>query len=264
MFFFIGELIPKELLNNADFALNVGNFTVKIEGNRISCITDSTYEESFDREIREPAIRAMNCVPIAQAVVTLRQLSIDLVTWIEIKLPTGDIFNKVVLGHFLSPSGLPINNQSFLSDFGFGLRYANQAFTEVTFKVALEDFSRAIGSAWDECIYHCQHCLEAVRDYFGKEKRGWEVMRQKLKLEETELKVITDFSAVYVRHGSAREQLQNLTAQDKSSKAQDSLKVCQKVIASFSKYLNAYGCHSSLVHERGMLRYSFLDEELGP
>ncbi|MBU2608767.1 MAG: hypothetical protein KKF26_05555, partial [Chloroflexi bacterium] len=140
-----------------------------------------------------------------------------------------------------------------------GLRYANQAFTVTHFKVALEDFDRALGSAWDECIYHCQHSLEAVRDYFGDEKSGWESMRRELGLEESELRQVTDFSEKYIRHGSNREKLYHLTDKGKHQKARNSLKTCHKVIRLFADYLNNNGSHFSMIHNKGELIYSFTD-----
>lgn len=248
MFIFFGYLEPREWLNNADFALNIGkDYFAIIQGNRISCHTEAVYKKSFDDEIRNPAMVAMNCVALSQAAETLRTLRVNLVNWIELRFPFSDIMDKLTIGHFLSPSLLPIDNRGFLADFSSGLRYASQAFSEIMFRLALEDFTRAIDSAWDEAIYHCQHCLECVRDYFG----DCPIMRDELALEEAELREVTDFSAQFIRHGAARARLQELSENDKTQKVRRSIQICQKVIALFGVYLDDDDVHFSIVQKTG-------------
>lgn len=181
MFIFFGYMEPIYWLNNADFALNIGReFIAVIQGNHIACHTEAMYKESFDDEVRKPAMLAMNCVALSQAAETLRTLRVNFVSWVELGTQFDHIPGKLTMGHFLSPSTLPVDNSRFLADFGSGLRYANQAFSDTRFRLAIEDFTRAIDSAWDEAIYHCHHCLECVRDYFGIKETGWSIMRNKL------------------------------------------------------------------------------------
>lgn len=247
MFIFIGYLEPSEWLNNADFALNIGNYTVVIQGNRISCLTDEVYKKSFDNEIRNPAMVAMNCVVLSQAVETFKTVRVNLVSWIELSFAPSDIKDKLTIGQFLSPSTLPIDNSNFLANFGSGLRYANQAFSEIALRLALEDFTRAVDSVWDETIYHCQHCLECIKDYFG----GWPTMRDKISLDEVELREVTDFSAKFIRHGTARTRLEALSEDAKIQKARRSIQICQKAIASFGVYLDDDDVRFSIVKKTG-------------
>lgn len=248
MFIFFGYLEPRELLNNADFALNIGkDYFAIIQGNRITCNTEAVYERSFDDEIRKPAMVAMNCVALSQAVETLKTVRVNLVSWIELRFAPSDIMDKLTIGQFLSPSTLPIDNRGFLANFSSGLRYANQAFSEIALRLALEDFTRAIDSAWDEAIYHCQHCLECVRDYFG----DWSTMRDELALDEAELREVTDFSAQFIRHGTARTRLEALSEDNKTQKARRSIQICQKAIASFGVYLDDDDVRFSIVKKTG-------------
>ncbi len=246
MFIFFGYLEPRVWLKNADFALNIGNYVVIIQGDCMACHIDATYDKGFDEEIRKLAMKVVDCVTLSQAAETRKILKAHLVSWIELKFPFDEIKNKLTIGHFLSPSTLPIDNRGFLADFSSGLRYANQAFSEITFRLALEDFTRAIDSAWDEAIYHCQHCLECIRDYFG----DWPTMRNELSLDEAELREVTDFSK-YIRHGASRTQLNALSEEDKNQNARRSTDTCQKVIALFGKYLDDDDVHFSIIKKTG-------------
>ena len=246
MFVFFGDIKPKEWLDGADYTINIGNFLVRIQGNRISCVIDYGYVTDFDREIKEPAMLAMKCVQIAQSVETSKKLSIDYLAWIEAKLKLANVAKKFTLGHFLTPGEFKIDNREFLTNFRSGLRYANQAFNEMNMRVALEDYERTLDSEWDECIYHCQHCLEAVRDYFGEGNAGWQTMRKNLDLRESELRLVTDFSNTYIRHGSKRVE-PNMGRKEKSFQAGLSQGICHAALDKFGNYLNENGVPFSRV-----------------
>lgn len=241
MFIFIAEFKPKEWFNNAGFQIDVGSFAVQIQLNRISCLLDYGYITDFDSEIKQPAMLAMECVQLAQLTETNKKLSIDYIAWVEIKLRLNDVIDKFTLGHFLIPSEFRIENKDFLSKFASGVRFSNQAFIEINMRVALEDYARAIDSDWDEAIYHCQHCLEAVRDYFGRDDVGWQEMRQKLDVDEKTLREVTDFSNKFIRHGSSRLKLRNLNQEEKSLKVAKCKDVCHAVLGKFGDYLHEHG-----------------------
>jgi hypothetical protein len=247
MFVFFGDLKPKEWLNSANFTLDVGNFSVRIQENRISCITDYGYVTDFDVEIKEPAMLAMRCIQIAQAAGTDKKLSLDYLSWVELKMELTDVMKKFTLGHFLIPSQFKIDNETFLVDFSSGLKYANQAFNEINMRVALEDYERTLDSEWDESIYHCQHCLEAVRDYFGQGDVGWSKMREELDLNEEVLRKVTDFSSKYIRHGSNRLKL-NMSKEKKSIQAGTCQGICRAVLNKFGEYLQGRGIKFSAVN----------------
>ncbi len=190
---------------------------------------------------------AMQCVELAQSAETYRKFSIEYIAWVEIKLNLAEVMQKFTLGNFIVPGEFPVGNRQFLSDFSSGLRYANQAFREMHLRIALEDFNRAIGSEWDECIYHCHHCLEAIRDYFGEGDNGWEKMRTSLDVEENVLRQVTDFSNDFIRHGINKAKLQSITPQEKSLKAGTCHGICHAILDKFSAYLNGIGVPLSTV-----------------
>jgi hypothetical protein len=246
MFIFFGDLKPKEWFNSANFTLDVNNFSIRIQENRISCIIDYGYVTDFNTEIKEPAMLAMRCVQIAQAACTNKKLSLDYLSWVELKMKLTDVIEKFILGHFLISSEFEIDNKKFLADFSSGLKYANQAFNGINMRVALEDYERTLDSEWDENIYHCQHCLEAIRDYFGLEDVGWKKMRKELDIEEKVLREVTDFSSKYIRHGSERVKI-NMNKEDKSFQAGKCQGICCATLDKFGKYLHDQGIKFSVV-----------------
>jgi hypothetical protein len=233
VFIFLGDIEPKELMQGAHIAVDVGRLHVIIHEDSMICDNKETYQESLDLA-RRTAVLAMNCVVMSQAVQTSRVIKVQQKRWIELKINPDSLEDRLRVGSILRRSDLPVDNQTFLQDFVTGLKYANQAFEEVTFRLALEDYTRSLDSIWDESIYHCQHCLECVKDFFG----DWPSMRQQLNIQESELREVTDFSAQYIRHGASRSQLEALPEQEKDEKAQRAKAICQKTLTVFGTYLD--------------------------
>jgi hypothetical protein len=242
MFIFIGELEPKEILKDAHVAINVGDFDVIIHQDCIICNTKEIHNDNLE-QARDAAKLAMDCVVMSQGVHTSRVIKVREKSWIEINIGFDILEDKLKVGSIFGSIDLPIDNQTFLMEFLDGLKYANQAFHELTFRLALEDYSRSLDSGWDESIYHCQHCLECIKDYFG----DWPLMRQQLNIEESELRKVTDFSAQYIRHGASRAKLQTLTDKEKNQKSQDAKEICQKALTTFGKHLDRQGINSSSI-----------------
>jgi len=236
VFIFLGDIEPKELMQDAHIAVDIGQVQVIIHQDSIICDNKETYKESFDLAMHT-AVLAMNCVIMSQAVQTSRVIKLQEKRWIEVKIKPDSLEDILKVGSILQRSDLPVDNKTFLQDFIAGLKYANQAFEEVTFRLAIEDYTRSLESGWDESIYHCQHCLECIKDYFG----DWPSMRQQLNIKESELREVTDFSAQYIRHGANRSQLEALKTHEKNEKAQKAKATCQKTLTVFGTYLDILG-----------------------
>jgi len=251
MYIFTGYFNKKELLEGANLSLNIGSFKVNIKDNHFFCISNQVYTANFDDEILKPVFSAIRCLEISQSAGTFERLEAELFTWFEIKIDYKEIKDKLVIGNFPTYSDFPvkvtIDNSKFLKDFTSGLKFANQVYNEPNFRIAVEDFSRGINTDWDETIYHCQHSIEAIRDYFGSEKNGWNKMRTELRISENILKPVTDFSNTYVRHGSKRCKLPANIEKDKHIYLGQAVTVCISVIHYFSKYLNNNGIAYSKV-----------------
>jgi hypothetical protein len=237
VFVFLGDIEPRDLMKGISMAVNIGDFDAIIHDDGIACQIETNYNENFDEEIRRPAMLAMDCVALSQAVDTSRVLLIKAKRWIDIRMSSEDIKDKLTIGSILHPSDLPVANQDFLKDFKSGLKYANQAFSQTIFRLSLEDYVRSLDSIWDEAIYHCQHCLECIKDYFGT----WDKMRRELNVDETDIRSVTDFSAKYIRHGANRAKLQELPEVERVKKAQEAQVICKNTIAFFGIYLDEHG-----------------------
>jgi hypothetical protein len=236
VFIFLGDIEPKELMQGAHIAVDVGQLHVIIHEDSIICDNKEMYEDNFDLAERT-AMLAMNCVVMSQAIQTSRIIKLQEKRWIELKIKPDSLEDMLKVGSILQQSDLPVDNKTFLQDFIAGLKYANQAFEEVTFRLAIEDYTRSLDSIWDESIYHCQHCLECIKDYFG----DWPSMRQELNIKESELREVTDFSAQYIRHGTSRSKLEALKTEEKNDKAQKAKATCQKTLTVFGTYLDSLG-----------------------
>ena len=245
MYIFTGYFYKKELLKGANVSLNIGSFRVNIRDNHFFCISNQVYTSNFDDEILKPVLSALHCLEISQATGTFERLDAEIFTWFEIKIDYEDIQNKLIMGYFPTYNDLPvkvtIDNSKFLKDFTLGLKYANQVYIEPHFRIAVEDFSRGMKKDWDETIYHCQHSLEAIRDYFGTEINGWNKMRAELKISETNLKSVTGFSNKYVRHGSERSKITADIEKNKHIYLGRAVVTCKSVIDRFSEYLKNSG-----------------------
>jgi hypothetical protein len=236
VFIFLGDIEQKDLMEGIHIGVVVGELQVIIHQDSVICDNREIHVDNLDLALRT-AVLAMNCVVIGQAVQTSRIIKLQEKRWIELKGKLDNLEDIFKVGTISQRSELPIDNKIFRQDFIAGLKYANQAFEEVTFRLAIEDYTRSLDSDWDESLYHCQHCLECIKDYFG----DWSSMRQKLNIMELELREVTDFSAQYIRHGASRSQLEALTVHEKNEKAKKAKTTCQNALTVFGTHLDSLG-----------------------